>query len=125
MFSFGVSFVLIDILIEKFGWFIPVFFIKIFGLIFIVLFSLFMKKELSFPKNMSKFIIIIAILETTAFLSIGAGISMEYTSIVYSVASSFPAITIILARMFLKEKMELSNIVGAGFVVLGIGLLSL
>ena len=124
MFSFGVSFVLIDVLIEKFGWFIPVFFIKIFGLIFIVLFSFFMKKDLRFPKNVRKFVMIIAALETMAFLSIGAGISMEYTSIVYSVASSFPAITIILAAIFLKERMELSNIIGAGFVVLGIAMLS-
>ncbi len=125
MFSFGVSFVLIDVLIEKFGWFIPVFFIKIFGLVFIFLFSFFMKKDLRFPKNAHKFVVIIAALETIAFLSIGAGISQEYTSIVYSVASSFPAITIILARIFMKERMEISNIIGAGFVVFGIGLLSL
>ena len=124
MFSFGVSFALIGMLTQKFGWFIPVFFIKIFGLAFIFLFSFFMKKELSFPKDSYKFIIFIAVFETAAFLSIGAGISLENTSIVYSLASSFPAITIILARVFLKEKMEASNIIGAALVVFGIVLLS-
>lgn len=125
MLSFGVSFALIDILIEKFGWFLPVFLIKSFGLILIFLFSFMMRKELSFPKNAKSFIIIIAILETIAFLSIGAGISYEYTAIVYSVASAFPAVTIILARIFFKETIELSNKVGVISVLAGLALLAL
>ena len=125
MLSFGVSFALIGILIENMGWFVPVFLIKSFGLILIVLFSFIMKKELSFPKNAKIFVIIIAILETIAFLSIGAGISYEYTAIVYSVASAFPAVTIILAMIFFKETIELSNKIGAISVLAGLVLLAL
>lgn len=125
MLSFGVSFALIDVLIEKFGWFVPVFLIKSFGLILIFLFSFMMRKELSFPKNAKSFIIIIAILETIAFLSIGAGISFEHTAIVYSVASAFPAVTIILARIFFKETIELSNKIGVVSVLAGLALLAI
>ncbi len=125
MLSFGVSFALIDILIEHLGWFVPVFLIRLFGLIMIVLFSRISKKGLSFPKNAKSLIIIIAILETAAFLSIGAGISHEYTSIVYSVASAFPAVTILLAAVFFKERMGLSNKIGVVSVLLGLALLAL
>ena len=88
-------------------------------------FSVIAKKELSFPKNAKLFVIIVAILETAAFLSIGAGISHEYTSIVYSVASAFPAVTIILAMIFFKETIELSNKMGAISVLAGLVLLAI
>ena len=125
MLSFGVSFALIDVLIEHLGWFVPIFLIRFFGLILIILFSVIAKKELSFPKNAKLFVIIVAILETAAFLSIGAGISHEYTSIVYSVASAFPAVTIILAMIFFKETIELSNKMGAISVLAGLVLLAI
>jgi drug/metabolite transporter (DMT)-like permease len=81
---------------------------------------------LDVQKDAWKFLWFIAIGEVVAYLAITLGYgSTKYTSIVaiLSGASSLP--TIILARVFLKEKMRKIQIVASVFVILGIVFISL
>ena len=83
------------------------------------------KKKISFPKNVALFVILIGILESVGFMAFGAGISLEYTSIIAPITSVTPAITIILARVFLKEILELNQKIGVIAVLIGLVLLSI
>ena len=57
-------------------------------------------------------------------MSYGAGISMEYTAIIAPITAAFPAVTVILARIFLKEHVEINQKIGIGTVIMGLILLS-
>ena len=124
MFAFGVSYVLIDMLIHDLGWFVPVFLVKSFGLAFIIVFSADAKEEILFPKRAANFVFIVGVLETLAFLSLGAGISIDYTSIIIPIASAFPAVTIVLAGLFFREQMDANQKIGVAAVLCGLILLS-
>ena len=125
MLGWGLAFVLIDILVSRMGWFLPVVFMKIFGVAFIFIYFIFTKTNLSFPENSAMLVIAIGLVEVIAFLSYNIGISSEYTSVIAPIAFAYPAITIILARIFFKEILETSQKAGVISVLAGLILLTL
>jgi drug/metabolite transporter (DMT)-like permease len=125
MLAWGISFALIDVLIAEFGWFFPIFFLKVLGVFYALAYSGISRKSIAFPTNIIWFLVLIGILEAAAFLSIGAGIGTDLTSIVVPIASAFPAVTIILARIYLKEILEFNQKLGVLAVLMGLVLLSI
>ena len=125
MFGWGILFILIDRLVDELGWFFPFFFLIMIELFYILAYSAFAKKALSFPKNAAVFIVLSSVFETTAFLSFGFGISMENIAVVSPIAFAFPAVTIILARIFFKEILDLNQKIGIAAVLLGLVLLAI
>ena len=125
MLTGGVAFVLLDITISELGWFMPIFFIRIIGSFIAMIYAGAAKKNISFPVNIVWILVAISILETVAILAIGAGISSDLTSIVIPVSSAFPIITIILARIFFKEILELNQKIGVIAVLVGLVLLAI
>ncbi|MDD5178200.1 MAG: DMT family transporter [Candidatus Nanoarchaeia archaeon] len=123
--GWGIYFTFIDILVSELSWFLPMFFIKIATVLCLLTNSTIMKKEISFPKNVALFIILIGILEAVAYLFYGIGITSEYTAIVAPIVATFPMVTIILARVFFKEKLELNQKLGVAFVLVSLVILSL
>ncbi len=124
MFGWGIIFVLIDILVSRLGWFLPLLFFVAVEIFYMLLYSGATKKNISFPKNVVLFVILVGVLEATAFLSFSYGISLEHTAIVAPIISAFPAVTIILARIFFKEMLELNQRIGIAAVLTGLVLLS-
>ena len=125
MLSWGIYVVLISMLVPELGWFLPIFFIKAVAVLYLLAYFAIAKKEFSFPKNVATFVVLIGILETIAFLSLGVGISSEYTAIVAPIAAAFPAVTIILARIFFKESLDINQKIGIISVLAGLVLLSI
>ncbi len=125
VFAVGVGFVLFDILVEKLGWFVSIFLLKMFIVVFLAAFSTVAKKDISLPRNSLFFIAIIGLLEALAFASYGIGISSEYTVVVAPIAATFPLVTVLLALVFLKEKVELNQKFGIASVIAGVVLLAL
>ena len=125
MIGWGIMFVLLDFLISELGWFMPVFLIVAAEIIFLLAYSGTAGKSISFPKNVAFFVVLAGILEATAFLATGKGISFENASIVAPIISAFPAVTIILARIFFKEILEINQKVGVVSVLIGLILLSI
>jgi uncharacterized membrane protein len=58
-------------------------------------------------------------------LLFGAGLTYENTSIIAPIVSAFPIVAIILARIFLKEVLELNQKLGVVTVIFGLVLLSI
>jgi uncharacterized membrane protein len=98
---------------------------KIIGVVYLLSYSAATKKEISFPKDIYRFIVLIGALEVAAFLSYGLGITSDFTAIVAPIGAAFPVVTIILARIFFKEELELNQKLGVVSVMIGIVLLSL
>ena len=121
--SLGVLFVLIAVLVRELSWFLPMLFIKAAMVVYLLSYGS-AKKSLGFPRNVALFILFIGILEVVAFLSYGVGITSEYTSIVAPIGAAFPVVTIVLARIFLKEVLEINQKIGVLFVLAGLVLLS-
>lgn len=76
-------------------------------------------------KNVLLFIIINFILYTIAWVAVNYGIAQDLVSIVTPVSSLYPALTVILAWIFLKEKLVLNQKIGIATTLVGIFLISL
>lgn len=85
------------------------------------------KAKLSTVKpHLWKFLIFIGLGETIAYLAISLGFSVTpYTSVVALLSGAFSLPTIILARMFLKEKVATVQTIGSVIIIIGIILLSI
>ena len=125
MIGWGISFNLIGILAAELSWFLPIFLIKIATALYLLAYSGATRQRISFPKNVALFIILIGILEFAAFLSYGIGVNSEKSAIIAPIASAFPMVTIILARIFLKESLEINQKLGVISVLAGLVLLSI
>ena len=125
MFAWGVFMILIDLLVTELGWFLPIFFMVTVEIFYLLTYSGIAKKNISFPKNVAVFVILAGVLEVIAFLSFGFSITSENVAIVAPIISAFPAITIILARIFFKEILDLNQKVGVVVVLIGLVLLAI
>lgn len=123
--GFGMDFVVIDLMVSEIGWFLPIFFIGAITAFFLLAYSGVSRKDISFPRNVALFIILIGILDTAAYLSYSTGVISEYAAIVAPIAAASPAVSIILAKFFFKEKLQINQHVGIVSVLIGLVLLSI
>jgi len=77
------------------------------------------------PVHLLIIIIFSGILDVFGLLTYNMGISTEFVSIVAPISSAFPVVTIILAYIFLKERMVLNQKIGAVLILTGLILISL
>jgi len=77
------------------------------------------KKDLA-KKNILLFMSLNAIFIIAAWFAFTKGMSTELVSIVSAVSSLYPAITVLLALIFLKEKLVLNQKIGIAVILLGI-----
>jgi drug/metabolite transporter (DMT)-like permease len=125
MLAWGIYFVFIDVLVAELSWFLPMLFIKTVAVLYLLIYSGAASRSISFPKNVTLFIILIGVLEVIAFLSYGVGVTSEYTAIVAPIGAAFPMVTILLARIFFKEILDINQKIGIVSVLVGLILLSI
>ncbi len=123
--AWGVQFVFIDSLVANFGWFMPIFLIKLLVLLFLASYVAIKKEAFSFPYSVRFLIAAVAILEVIAFLSYGYAISSENSAIVAPLVSASPTVTVLLALIFFRESIELNQKIGIAAALSGIVILSL
>ena len=127
MIGWGIFYTFLTILVDEWSWFFTALLVRIFLLLFLIFYLLFLKQPFSFkPKSNIIFLILgIGIFEVIATLSYNIGIERELTAIVAPISATFPLITIILAGIFLKERLILNQYFGIAFVISGLVLLAL
>ena len=123
MIGLGLYYVLLDVLVSELGWFIPVLLVRLVLVSLLFSYSLTTKRDISFPTKVAILVILAGILEFIAFLSYGIGINLEYTSLVAPISAASPVVTIVLAKIFLGERLELNQNVGVAAVLISILLL--
>ena len=76
-------------------------------------------------KKINYLLILIGGCEFFALMSYGIGINFQSTALVNPIAAAFPIVTVILARIFLKGKIETNQTIGIGAVILALIIISL
>jgi drug/metabolite transporter (DMT)-like permease len=126
MLGWGFSLFLIIPAIKVLNWFLPIFIFRFFTLLFLLSYVFFGKQsfKISFPITSLALPLLIGLLDVIAFFGYSFGIKGEYASIVAPIVASFPLITVILARVFFKEKIVLNQALGIISVITGLILIS-
>jgi len=125
MIAIGIYLVLLDMLVEELGWFLPLLLVKVSTVLYFLVYTSMRKKNLSFPKKAPLFVILVGVFEVIGALSYMAGIGLEFTALVAPISATAPMLTIILARMFLKEMLDTNQKLGVVTVIIGVVLLSI
>lgn len=123
--AYGADFVIIDLVANEIGWFLPIFFIGFITACYLLAYAGVAGKDISFPKNVSIFILLVGILDTVAYLSYSSSVTLEYGAVVAPIAAASPAVSIFLARIFFKEKLEINQEIGMVSVLAGLILLAM
>lgn len=129
MLGWGISFFLMSPVSKNLGWFLPVFIFKVFAVVILLFFFLLkvdkelFLRSLQFPTLF--FLLPIGFLDVGSFFSYSVGIRIGYSSIIAPIAASFPLVTIFLARIFFKERITTTQVIGIAAVLGGIILISI
>lgn len=88
---------------------------------------------LSFPAGQSlrpptrqvwPLVLVVGVVDSGAYILYNLGLESAQSGIVAVISSLFSAVTVVLARLFLKEKLAANQWVGLGLIFLGVGLVS-
>jgi drug/metabolite transporter (DMT)-like permease len=126
MLAWGAMFAVLANVIKELGPIAPLLYLKLFLLASLLLAAPIKKKSLGLPaKSIIPLVALVGLLELVAPLSFNYGLTSEFVSIVSPIGAAFPAVTVILAYVFLKERLELNQKIGIAAIVLGLVLMAL
>ena len=122
-FFFGVFWNLSEIISEKIGWLLTTLFVKIGIILFLLLLSFFIKRELYLTKASSKtklMLVLMGILEAGAVAIVNFGLTIGDAILITPIASALSIVTISMAVIFLKDKVTKLQGIGIITAVSGI-----
>jgi len=127
MMGWGVSLFLLVFATKDLGWFLPAFIFRFFLLLLLTGFIFythqsFIPKSRKFPL---KLLLLIGVFDIGGFFSYSLGISATSASIVAPIGSAFALVTVLLARIFLKENIDKNKIIGILSIIGGLVLISI
>ncbi len=123
--AFGLYFFLLSFLTKTLGWFDTAFLVTIPMVLFLLLYGTLTDNKLKVKESRMPLLFLIGILSIVGLLSYNLGVTYNYTDIVAPVSSASPLVTIILAFLFLKERLTNSQKIGVFLILLGLVLLSI
>ncbi|MDO8451647.1 MAG: DMT family transporter [bacterium] len=126
MFGYGFGFLILNQAIKINGWLIPN--LLLFAVVSCVMgLVLFATKTLVFSESQKGFwmqTMAAGLLWAIAYIGYSIGIESFSASIIAPLGAAFPAVTIVLATIFLKEKVKSWHAVGIISILLGVAMLS-
>lgn len=125
---FGIFWNLSEYISEKIGWLPTSLYVKLGAIISLLIFSFFAKKKLKIKKASKKILIVVVlvgILEAAAVVSVNYGLEFGDLVLVSPIASALSVVTILMAVVFLKEKITKIQTLGIIITIIGIILTSL
>jgi bacterial/archaeal transporter family protein len=123
-FFFGIFWNVSEIISEKVGWLLTTLFIKLGIILFLSIFSLPAKQEISLTKTSTKtkyIILLMGVIEAGAVALVNYGLTIGDAILITPIASALSIVTITLAIIFLKDKV--SKIQGLGIVIAIVGII--
>lgn len=122
-FFFGSFWNISELISEKIGWFQATLFIKLGIILLFLLFSFLVKQEISLTKSSMKtklILISIGIIEAGAIAIVNFGLTIGDAILITPIASALSVVTIMMAVIFLKEKVHKLQTFGIITVISGI-----
>jgi bacterial/archaeal transporter family protein len=123
-FFFGVFWNFSEIISEKVGWLLSTLLIKFGIILFLLIFSLLLKHEIGLTKipTKTKYIILfMGVIEAGAVALINYGLTIGDAILITPIASALSIVTILLAIIFLKDKV--AKIQGLGIITAIVGII--
>lgn len=120
---FGIFWNLSEIISEKIGWLSTTLLVKIGIVLFLLLFSLLVNRELRIVETNAKTKLVIlfaGVLEASAVASVNWGLTIGDVILVTPISSALSIVTIMMAIIFLKEKITKLQGIGMIIVITGI-----
>ncbi len=126
MAAWGIAYTLLRPMSIVFGPIMALLFLRIAALAVLFSWTKITKTKLSTPTRIIfTFIAIAGLLDLAGFLAFNISISTAFLSIVGPVAATYPAVTIVLAYLFIKEKIVDNQKIGIIAILAGLALISL
>jgi drug/metabolite transporter (DMT)-like permease len=125
VFGWGLYFVLFGVLVDGLGWFFPLFLIKTSTVAYLATYFKARKLSFSVPRKALVLVALIGVFETMASLAYGLGITFQYTAIIAPIIAGVPMVTVLLARIFFREKVEFNQGIGIMVIIAGLVLLAI
>jgi bacterial/archaeal transporter family protein len=122
-FFFGVFWNVSEIISEQVGWVSTTLFVKFGIILFLLLYSFLTKQRIgltSIPKKTIYIILLMGVIEAVAVALVNYGLTIGDAILITPIASALSIVTIILAVIFLKEKITKTQGVGISMAVIGI-----
>jgi transporter family protein len=123
-FFFGVFWNVSEIISEKVGWLLTTLFVKLGIILFLLIFSLLVKQEIGLTKisTRTKYIIpLMGVIEAGAVALVNYGLTIGDAILITPIASALSIVTILLAIIFLKDKV--TKLQGLGIVTAIVGII--
>lgn len=116
-FFFGVFWNISEVISEQMGWLFTTLFVKIGIILFLLVFSLFVKREISLSKAATQtkyMVVLMGIIEASAVALVNFGLTIGDAILITPITSALSIVTITLAIIFLKEK--ITKLQGVGMI---------
>ncbi len=125
MLLYGFQFIFLDILSHRIDWLEALLLTKAFVVVLsVIALPLWARGSASFPRATYPYIAMIAVFEVLGFLAYGGGIAVQQSARVAPVSATHPLVTIFLALVLLRERLEPNQMAGVACVIGGLALLS-
>ncbi|MBW2971286.1 DMT family transporter [Candidatus Woesearchaeota archaeon] len=127
MVLWGIHVVFLDQIILHYDWYFSLLYVRLFMAVFLFAYSALSRNSLKISGNfrIAHIFLLVGFLEFAAFVFFGWGISLDLTSIVAPVAAAAPAITVGLAKIINKERLEFNQDTGVLLILIGLVVLAL
>ena len=122
-FFFGVFWNISEIISEEMGWLFTTLSVKIGIILFLLSFSLLMKREINLSqatRRTKTMVVLMWIIEAGAVALVNYGLTIGDAILITPIASALSIVTITLAIIFLKERVTILQGVGMGAAIAGI-----
>ncbi len=116
-FFFGVFWNISEVISEEIGWLLTTLFVKFGIILFLLLFSFLIKRELDLTKATTKtkcMVVLMGIIEAGAVAIVNFGLTIGDAILITPIASALSIVTITLAIIFLKDKV--TKLQGLGII---------
>lgn len=125
--GFGLTFWLFGVRVTpELGGIVPVWVVRLTASSALALVALPTRQSLKWPTRRAWWLVIgVAILDTTAYVANVVGLTTHQIAVVNVMASLFSAVTVLLAWIFLRERLRWNQWLGIGLIFASIALVSL
>lgn len=123
-FLFGVFWNISEIISEELGWLLTTLFVKFGIIVFLLIFSFLVKRELTLSNAAAQtksIVVLMGALEAGAVALVNYGLTIGDAILITPIASALSIVTISLAMIFLKDKV--TRIQGFGMVMAVVGII--
>ena len=123
-FFFGIFWNISEIISEEVGWLLTTLFVKFGIVLFLLIFSFLVKREIGLTKAATKTkytVILMGIIEVGAVAVVNYGLTIGDAILITPIASALSIVTITLAIIFLKDKV--TKLQGLGIITAIVGII--